>query len=161
MEFITGQKVRITNERPSGHVAGGWNDEMDKYLGKVVTLARKSGYHRNAFNIEEDNKMWIWDSKLFVPVKEKKAVVIKTLDEMEKHFKTDILKVIPVGAILEKIIHDGDKCLVCFVSYKDYIIKTVTKCHEEDEFSFQKGMEIAMYNTAKRIAERELKTLCK
>lgn len=162
MQLKIGQKVRLVKKRPSERVAGGWNEKMDRYLGKVVTVKDFGTWHRNTFYIEEDGGRFIWDNKLIAGKSEKKVVVIKTIAEMKEKFDAvKVLKLLPLGARVEKIIHDGEKCIVCFVEYRGYTVKTVTKCHECDEFEFQKGMEIAMYNTAKKIADREIKRLCK
>lgn len=162
MTLKIGQKVRLVNRKPYGSVVGGWSENMEKYLGKVVTV-RSFGWRSGSFYMEEDGGKYIWDKKIIAEVlPEKKAVVIKTIAEMKERFDAvKVLKILPLGARAEKIIYDGYKCIVCFVNYNGYTVKTVTKCHECDVFSFQKGMEIAMYNTAKKIADKELKRLCK
>ena len=156
------QRIKMVNEMPNGQITGGWNDRMGKYLGKVVTI-KSFGWSAGSFYIEEDGGFYIWDKKFIAEVlPEKGAIVLKTVSDMKKHFNVcEASKILPVGARIQKVIYDGNKCIVCFVDYKDYTIKTVTKCHECDEFSFQKGMEIAMYNTVRRMADKELKKLCK
>lgn len=158
MKLKVGQKVRLVNKKPHGRIAGGWNDDMDKYLGKVVTIEGFAIYH-DAFRIAEDRGIFIWDYKLIE--EEAKATVLTTMTAMKKHFDfVRTVGILPRGAYIKKVIINGN-CIITFVEFEGATMKAVTKCHECDTFDLQKGMDISMYKTAQRIAEKKLKKLCK
>lgn len=54
MKYKVGDRVRIVSETPEGL---NWNDEMDKYLGKVMTI--KNVPTRN-YKMVEDKGEWFW-----------------------------------------------------------------------------------------------------
>lgn len=160
MKFKVGQKVKLVNKRPDFHVVGGWNDmgNMDKFLGKVVTIKRIDEY-RKGLRFEEDGGRYIWDFRLVE--EEIKPTVLTSMTAMKKHFDfTRTVGVLPRGAYIKKVIINGN-CIITFVEFEGATMKAVTKCHECDTFDLQKGMDISMYKTAQRIAEKKLKKLCK
>lgn len=63
-KYKIGDKVRIVSERPADH----WNPEMDKWLGRVMTIrSYESGYHTRehfVYRMEEDKSEkifgWYW-----------------------------------------------------------------------------------------------------
>lgn len=60
MKYKPGDKVKIVSEPPEGL---NWNDEMDKYLGKVMTI--KNVLTRN-YKMEEDKGEWFWGNGMIV-----------------------------------------------------------------------------------------------
>ena len=62
MKYKVGDRVRIVSEPPEGL---NWNDEMDKYLGKVMTVG---GFFYNSFKMEEDKGEWYWYDNMIAGV---------------------------------------------------------------------------------------------
>lgn len=71
-KYKVGDKVRIVSERPRDC----WNPEMDKYLGKTMTII-KSGINRNGvyYHMEDSNDFafyWYWYEDMIAGLAEQK-----------------------------------------------------------------------------------------
>lgn len=58
MKYKPGDKVRIVSEKTEEM---GWNSEMNKYLGKTMTVEK---VFRNYYNMVEDEGQWFWDDDM-------------------------------------------------------------------------------------------------
>lgn len=146
-----GQKVKlITESQLNFKPYGGINDDMRKLLGKEVTVA---GVYKDAFEIREDNETWVWDYKLISKKDNKPSSKKYNGYEFE-----DEDCILPCGYALLNVI-ENDRAVICFVGeeYSGNIIKTVARCHEDDEFDLIKGIEICMYKTLRKIADKHLR----
>lgn len=68
-KYKVGDKVRIVSERTADH----WNPQMDKWLGKVMTIRRVGAFYR----MEEDfgehyGSGWLWDDSMIAGLAEPK-----------------------------------------------------------------------------------------
>lgn len=146
-----GQKVKLIKESQIDFSPyGGINSDMEKLLGTEVTVA---GVGKYSFDIEEDNETWVWDYRLISKKDSKPAS--KKYAGYEFSEEDCIL---PCGYSLLNVIKN-DKAVICFVGeeYSGNIIKTVARCHEDDEFDLIKGIEICMYKTLRKIADKHLR----
>lgn len=151
-DLKVGQKVTLVKERPEkGSVTGGFIEEMAEFLGKKVTIRRLSG---EFFEIEEDCKYYdgfVWDYKLI-----KGTVPQSKVHEGWTFGAEDFI--LPCGYILNKVI-ENENAVICFVEEEKTkkIIKTVAICQNGDKFDLHKGVEICMYKTLRKIADKNLK----
>lgn len=71
-KFKAGDRVRVKKSGTFNkkEVLAGYVWEMDKFLGKVVTLGQEvKGYDRQCFRVEEDAWNYTWDSVMFEPIR--------------------------------------------------------------------------------------------
>lgn len=66
MKYKVGDRVRIVSEPPEGLKGLNWNDEMDKYLGKVMTIKRVLNILTDSYKMVEDENDgdWFWDDNM-------------------------------------------------------------------------------------------------
>lgn len=66
MMYKKGDRVRIVSEPPEGLKGLNWNDEMDKYLGKVMTIKRVLNILTDSYKMVEDENDgdWFWDDNM-------------------------------------------------------------------------------------------------
>lgn len=66
MMYKKGDRVRIVSEPPEGLKGLNWNDEMDKYLGKVMTIKRVLNILTDSYKMVEDENDgdWFWDNNM-------------------------------------------------------------------------------------------------
>lgn len=143
-----GQKVLLVKEVPAVDVVGGYVSEMRELLGKEVTISRLKGDY---FEIKEDIDRFMWDYRF-----------IKSIEPISKVHNVygfeDEDYILPFRYSLEKVIENGN-AVICWVEDCETreMIKTVAKCQEGDNFDLHKGVEICMYKTLRKIAEKNLK----
>lgn len=151
-----GMKVRLVDKEPKHKVFGGFVDDMEQHLGKIVTISRVTEKY---FLIEEDGSKWIWDYCLI----EEKASFKKIakwgrLHEDIKDFSR-MSRILPVGTWIEKVIVNGNCVITFFRNEKGEAFKKIAKCCEEDRFDLSKGVEICVHRAMLEISNRELKRL--
>lgn len=117
MKYKVGDRVRIITDKSKGGI---WslNGEMDKYLGKVMTIKYIA---ENYYKMEEDCREhrgngWLWDDDMIDGLADERKIVITT------DGKTTTAK-----------LYDGKK----------FIETATAKCSPEDEFNFKMGAELA------------------
>lgn len=143
-----GQKVLLVKEVPAVDVVGGYVSEMRELLGKEVTISRLTGDY---FEIKEDIDRFVWDYRF-----------IKSIEPVSKVHNVDDFEdedyILPFRYSLEKVIENGN-AVICWVEDCETreMIKTVAKCQEGDNFDLHKGVEICIYKTLRKIAEKNLK----
>lgn len=115
MKYKVGDKVRIVDH---------WNDEcyqnfdgeMDKWLGKVMTIASMTSW--GSYRMKEDNCRWSWNdyaiAGLAEDVEEKIVITHNKKDTIARYYI-------------------NGKC----------IKKSAAHCHKDDDFDFNEGAEIA------------------
>lgn len=153
--FKVGQKVRlIGREKLDFSPYGGINDDMIELLGEEVTIANLCSSY---FEIEEDNEMWVWDFNLIEEKASPKVYLITDFDYEGEEFNSEDY-ILPCGYNLIKVIENGNT-VICFVESEETesIIKTVSQCQDGDTFDLHKGVEICMYKTLRKIANKNLK----
>lgn len=146
-----GQKVRLINKSKENQAFYlGINSEMEKFLGKEVTVTDINKYN---FKIKEDRNTWCWDYK-YISKKEEKA----PLKVYRGGYFAEDEYLLPYGYSLQKVLVN-DRAVICFVeeAMTEAIIKTVAKCQKEDVFDLHKGVEICMYKTLRKIADKKLR----
>lgn len=143
-----GQKVLLVKEVPAVDVVGGYVSEMRELLGKEVTISRLKGDY---FEIKEDIDRFMWDYR-FIKSIEPISKVHNVYDFEDEDY------ILPFRYSLEKVIENGN-AVICWVEDCETreMIKTVAKCQEGDNFDLHKGVEICMYKTLRKIAEKNLK----
>lgn len=147
-KYKVGQKVKLVDIKPRGHISGGFIDDMYNWLGKEVTIKiLRDDY----FEVNECK--WVWDYKLI----DKKSNP-RSNKELDVMFFAKEHSILPVGYRLHRVIKNGD-AVICIV--EDYRrnkeIKAVAVCQEGDTFDLHKGVEICMYKTLRKIADKNLK----
>lgn len=155
-KFKVGQKVRLVDnrEKMGGNIAMGWVPDMAEEFGKVVTIVSiyNDWCEDLGYVITKENK-WSWDFRFLEPVDGKKTSKVYSGREfIEEDY------ILPCGYSLEKVI-ENDKAVICFVEEErtGKIIKTVAVCQEGDNFNLKTGVEICMYKTLRKIADKQLK----
>lgn len=148
-----GQKVRLVSHMPSCSVYGGVGFGMERYLGMEVTITK---VETSYFKFKEDVYDYVWDYVFIeegLNASEKpQSKVYGGLDFIHEDY------ILPCGYTLTKVIQNGN-AVICFVEEDetDNIIKTVAICQEGDAFDLHKGVEICMYKTLRKIADKNLK----
>ncbi len=155
-KFKEGQKVRLVDNRDKivGKIACGWNDCMDKHFGEVVTVKelRTTYTGKMDYALVEEN-IWSWDLRLLEPVEEKQGSKV-----YGGYMFSEEDWILPCDYHLKKVIENGN-AVICFVENEETgkTIKTVAICQEGDTFDLHKGIEICMYKTLRKIADKNLK----
>lgn len=155
-EFKVGQKVRLVDnrEKMGSYIAMGWHPDMKEEFGKVVTIASiHNDWDMDLYYIITEENRWSWDFRFLEPVDGKKtSKVYSGCEFIEEDY------ILPCGYSLEKVI-ENDKAVICFVEEgrTGKIIKTVAVCQEGDDFNLKTGVEICMYKTLRKIADKQLK----
>lgn len=154
--FKIGQKVRLVDNRykMNGNIAMGFCDIMERHFGDVVTIERiESDWNRNLGYVTTEENEWSWDFRFLEPVNEKPVSKVHSGDDF-----VDEDYILPCGYSLEKVIENGN-AVICFVENRGAgrTIKTVAICQEGDTFDLHKGVEICMYKTLRKIADKGLK----
>lgn len=149
-----GQKVRLVATRPDGPVEGGFGYGMNHFLGKEVTITK---LYKDFFCIKEDEEShhggYVWDYRFIEESVEKpQSKVYRGWDFTDEDY------ILPCDYSLVKVIENGN-AVICFVEQEDTdkTIKTVAICQEGDTFDLHKGVEICMYKTLRKIADKGLK----
>lgn len=92
MKYKAGDKVKIVNERPN-NPAFGWSSEMDKFLGKVVTIGTTfeegdcNGYTLVENPDTEDEMGYMWSNEMIAGLVEEKPVMKTTESLLESLHK--------------------------------------------------------------------------
>lgn len=155
-KFKVGQKVRLVDnrEKMGSNIAKSWNPDMAEEFGKVVTIASiHYDWSRDLDYIRTEENCWSWDFRFLEPVDGKKTSKVYSGREfIEEDY------ILPCGYSLEKVI-ENDKAVICFVEEERTrkMIKTVAVCQEGDDFNLKTGVEICMYKTLRKIADKQLK----
>lgn len=145
-----GQKVRLVDNRESieDRIAQGFSSKMPRWFGEVVTIERiESAYVK----VEENG--WSWDLRFLEPVNEKPQSKVHAVTDF---FAEDMI--LPCYYSINKVI-ENDNAVICFIEEEKTkkIIKTVAMCQNGDKFDLHKGVEICMYKTLRKIADKNLK----
>lgn len=155
-KFKKGQKVRLVDNRDkmTGGIAGGWVDCMYRHFGEVVTIEEIdiSLTERRDFALVKENT-WIWDLRFLEPIEENPVSKV-----YGGYMFSEEDWILPCDYHLKKVIENGN-AVICFVENEETekIIKTVAICQEGDTFDLHKGVEICMYKTLRKIADKNLK----
>ena len=155
-EFRVGQKVRLVDnrEKMGSNIAKGWSPDMEEEFGKVVTITSiYNDWSRDLDYIRAEENWWSWDFRFLEPVDGKKTSKVYSGREfIEEDY------ILPCRYSLEKVI-ENDRAVICFVEEErtGKIIKTVAVCQEGDDFNLKTGVEICMYKTLRKIADKQLK----
>lgn len=117
MKYKVGDKVRIVSEWGKGC----WqnlNGEMDKWLGKVMTVRRVGATTYRMVEDKEDNDWggWYWKENCIEGLAGENKIVITS---------------------------DGEKTLARLYDGKKVVKTTTAKCSPADKFSFETGAKIA------------------
>lgn len=112
MKYKIGDRVRITTDKSK---SGKWNKrgEMDKWLGKVMTVKE---IHSYCYTMEEDCDDWCWFEEMIDGLADEQKIVITT-----------------DGRIVKASLYNGKKLEKT----------ATAKCSPEDEFDFKIGAELA------------------
>lgn len=154
--YKIGQKVVLVDNRNkiSGEIVCGFVDEMIEYFDKTATIKEIKKEKRSGrdFAIVEEN-IWSWDLRFLEPIEEKPVSKVYG----SYMFNEEDL-ILPCDYQLKKVIENGN-AVICFVENEETrkTIKTVAICQEGDKFDLHKGVEICMYKTLRKIADRNLK----
>lgn len=155
-KFKVGQKVRLVDnrEKMGSNIAMSWNPDMAEEFGTVVIIASiHYDWSRDLDYIRTEENCWAWDFRFLEPVDGKKTSKVYSGREfIEEDY------ILPCGYSLEKVI-ENDKAVICFVEEERTrkMIKTVAVCQEGDDFNLKTGVEICMYKTLRKIADKQLK----
>lgn len=151
-----GQKVRLVDRRHEidGEPAMGWGFHMEKYFGQVVTIEKISeDPHRKVGYVRVEEFGYSWDFRFLEPIEEKPVSKV-----YGGYMFNEEDWILPCDYHLKKVIENGN-AVICFVENEETrkTIKTVAICQEEDTFDLHKGVEICMYKTLRKIADKNLK----
>lgn len=123
-KYKVGDKVRIVSERPQKC----WNPEMDKYLGKTMTII-KSGINRNGvyYHMEDSNDFafyWYWYEDMIAGLAEQKK---------------------PADENLSVTIHFHGRLTVAELNKNGRVVKVKNvRCNPKDTYSLSEGARIAV-----------------
>lgn len=155
MKLKAGMKVKIVDKLPisTSEVRCGWIPSMEKMLGKEVAISRVVA---DGACVLKGHSCY-WDFRLLEPI----TKVYPNIEAMAGKVDTRKLqKALPQGIKFEKIIVNGG-AIICFAEHEGKRYKTVTKCHAEDTFDLQKGMEISAYKLMNRVSTYKIHELSK
>ena len=150
--FKVGQKVRIV--RKDLHDISQWFVSVMMYhFGDVVTITEINTDSRGRKFARVEENTFLWDLRFFEPVKNTNI----NYDSMEKlmKFNNKIYSALAL-LVLTKVI-ENDKTVICFFETEYGEVKTISKCHEDDIFSLDKGVEICIHKTIRKIVDKKLK----
>ena len=82
MKYKPGDKVKIVSEPPEGL---NWNDEMDKYLGKVMTI--KNIWYGKSYLMIEDDSEWLWYDSMIAGLASEEQETPLSYQEAVRTFK--------------------------------------------------------------------------
>ena len=155
-KFKVGQKVRLVDnrEKMGSNIAKSWNPDMAEEFGKVIIIASiHYDLSRDLDYIRTEENCWSWDFRFLEPFDGKKASKVYSGYVFE-----DESYLLPLDYTVEKVI-ENNKAVICFVEEESTgkIIKTVAVCQEGDDFNLKTGVEICMYKTLRKIADKQLK----
>lgn len=133
--YRVGDKVRIVNHR---NAWWNWRGEMDKWMGKVMTVRTANGDH---YEMEEDKHEnggigWGWESDDF-------AELISN----------------PVNKDKIVIMHDGKTTTATLYRENGTKEKATAKCSPEDTFDFNVGAKLAMERLMEKVTTPSVKEL--
>lgn len=155
-DLRVGQKVKLVDNRDyiKGDYAQGWAEPMEYCFGDTVTIEaiRRDVFRGGLPYIRVKENDWSWDLRfleLLGPISKVHNV---------HDFEDEDYYILPIRYTLEKVIENGN-AVICWVEDCETreMIKTVAKCQEGDNFDLHKGVEICMYKTLRKIAEKNLK----
>lgn len=154
--FQEGQKVKLVDRRElmSGRIAKGFAPAMNLYFGDTVTIECIGTHDATGLDfVRVKENGWSWDLRFLQPLKEKPVSKVHDINDFIKESY-----ILPIGYHLRKVI-ENDKAVICFVEHrvKRETIKTVAICQDCDEFNIHKGIEICMYKTLRKIADKNLR----
>ena len=155
-----GQKVRLVDNRDKmdGNIAMGWCDSMERHFGTVVTIEEIDTDNRRGLGyIRTEENGWSWDLRFLEALDEKPVSKVYNRIDCIDYFDDEDF-ILPCDYSLKKVIENG-KAVICFVEEDNTgkMIKTVAICQEGDAFDLHKGVQICMYKTLRKIAEKNLK----
>lgn len=133
-KYKVGDKVRIVSERPRDC----WNPEMDKYLGKTMTII-KSGINRNGvyYHMEDSNDFafyWYWYEDMIAGLAEQKK---------------------PADENLSVTIHFHGRLTVAELYKNGRVVKVENaRCNPSDKYSMAEGARIAVEQLFKKTADK-------
>jgi len=93
MPLAIGCKVYLPLDRPPHDSKPGWNESMDKYLGKQVTITNIGSCSWGIkIKIKEDSGIWLWKKEWFLtdpeePSQANLSRIIKKTRKLEAEFK--------------------------------------------------------------------------
>ena len=152
-DLKVGMRVRLHEKLPvnADEVVCGWVDgSMKKFLGKELTIHK---IFSCTVQFDEDADKFYWDIRLI----DMKPRVFANVEAMKGLINTGaIQRRIPQGTKIEKIILNN-RAIICFAEYENRKYKVVAKCHEDDDFSLQTGMELIAYKLMNKISTYALK----
>ncbi len=162
-------KIKFVDEKPSYHVTGGFNDDMNEFLGKICTVSKvNTGYWSGeTIDIKEDNGSFIWDFRLIESIVPTKMEYKQFSDMLNEFNMEDRMKLVKIFA--DSIVGDpsfekciiNEKCVIVFLKDKTGVYKGVAKCCDDDTFDICKGFEIALLKASKKCLDKKLKDACK
>ena len=150
--FKVGQKVKIVGKYLPDAVTG-FGEGMKRHFGDEVTIVSiRNGYDGRPYVKVREN-CFSWDIRFLKPVKNTNI----NYDSMEKlmKFNNKIYSALPL-LVLTKVI-ENDKTVICFFETEYGEVKTISKCHEDDIFSLDKGVEICIHKAIRKIVDKKLK----
>lgn len=169
-DLKVGMKVKLVNKKPKGVLHCGFNNQMEKYLGKVCIVKEVVIWATKGIVIKEDKNRFIWDVRLIEKIvddKEKKNKVYTSLNEIRKEISFEDYTGLLDNYFLTSSIFKFDKCIVnnncvigIFIDIVDKrIYKGIAKCHPNDKFDLAKGLTIAMLRAYNEYLKRKIKKL--
>ena len=168
-DLKAGMKIKFVDEKPSYHVTGGFNDDMNEFLGKICTVSKvNTGYWSGeTIDIKEDNGRFIWDFRLIESIVPTKMEYKQFSDMLNEFNMADRMKLVKIFA--DSIVGDpsfekciiNEKCVIVFLKDKTGVYKGVAKCCDDDTFDICKGFEIALLKASKKCLDKKLKDACK
>lgn len=155
-KFEVGQKVKLVDNRKKmgSDIACGFGSSMPRYFGEIVTIAQvRTDYGRNLDYVRVEENDWSWDLRFLQSIDEKPASKVHDINSFKKEEY-----ILPMNFYLKKII-ENDRAVICFITDKSTgaTLKTVAVCQEGDEFEVHKGVEVCMYKTLRKIADKNLR----
>lgn len=150
-----GQKVRLVDTRKNieGAIACGFNRSMEEHFGEVVTILSINKHSRSGMEyVRTKENSWLWDIRFLQAIEKPVSKVHNRAEFIDEDY------ILPCFYTLERII-ENDRAVICFVREEETgkVIKTVSICQEGDEFDIHRGVEICMYKTLRRIADKNLR----
>lgn len=143
MKFKVGDVVRILDGKHIPDYTDGWNEYMEKHVGKCYKVAKichdRGGTGKNGYILDGDPLQFMWDERGLELVEESEVRLWKKLYNAFDMIMPDYIKTGSALGIKDVIFHDP----ATIILWGDGT-KTVVKCGKNDTYDPEKGMAMAI-----------------